>query len=170
MKKKIKNKNQTAFALPGKPLRTSAKAIIVENEKILTTRNKDLFGNFYLLPGGGQEHGETLTEALKRECYEETGVTIKVGELVLIREYISANHEFAEYNPDIHQIEFFFKCTITGRAKDDFIPNADCMQTGVSWLPIKELKNFRLYPKTFIELLQKHSDLNFPTIYLGDTN
>jgi ADP-ribose pyrophosphatase YjhB (NUDIX family) len=170
MKKRIKNKNQTAFALPEKPLRTSAKAIIVKNEQILTTRNKDLFGDFYLLPGGGQEHGETLTAALKRECHEETGCQIKVGELVLIREYISANHEFAEYNPDIHQIEFFFKCTITAQAKDDFIPEADNMQTGVSWLPIKKLKKYRLYPKTFIKLLQKYSDLNFPQVYLGDTN
>lgn len=48
-------------------IRNSAKAIIIEDGKILFTKNKTENGLFYLLPGGGQEHDETLVEALKRE-------------------------------------------------------------------------------------------------------
>ena len=54
-----------------KPIRNSAKAVIIQNEKILLTKNKDDFGFFYLFPGGGQDHGEELKDAVKRECLEE---------------------------------------------------------------------------------------------------
>lgn len=49
-------------------IRNSAKAVILKDSKILLTRNIDNEGVFYLFPGGGQDHGETLTEAVKREC------------------------------------------------------------------------------------------------------
>ena len=44
-------------------IRNSAKAIIIKDEKILLTKNQDTLGIFYLLPGGGQEPGESIVEA-----------------------------------------------------------------------------------------------------------
>ena len=43
-----------------KSIRNSVKAIIIKDEKVLFTKNKDKDGVFYLLPGGGQEHGENM--------------------------------------------------------------------------------------------------------------
>jgi len=68
---------------------------------VLVTRNMDRSGPFFLLPGGGQEHGETLPKALRREFMEEVGVPIEVNELVLVRDYIARNHEFADEG-DVH--------------------------------------------------------------------
>src|SRR5687768_8900235 len=48
--------------------RNSAKALIVKDGRILVIRKKVGTELWYLLPGGGQEKGETLHEALKREC------------------------------------------------------------------------------------------------------
>lgn len=59
-----------------KPIRNSAKAIIMEDEKILLTVNKDDAGLFYLCPGGGQEHSESLRQAVIRECLEEIPITL----------------------------------------------------------------------------------------------
>lgn len=61
----------------------------------------------YIFAGGGQEVGETFVEALQRECYEELGAKINVGELVWIREYIGKNREFADCDYDVHQIEYY---------------------------------------------------------------
>jgi ADP-ribose pyrophosphatase YjhB (NUDIX family) len=163
-------KTQAAFSMPVKPVRNSAKALIVHESKLLVTRNRDLFGEFYLLPGGGQNHGETLEKALMRECLEELGAQIKVLDLVLIREYLSANHEFAEIDQNIHQIEFMFACELLEQVNTRATTEPDAMQTGVEWLPIAKLEDYRLYPKTLIELIKNHSDLSFPRIYLGDTN
>jgi 8-oxo-dGTP diphosphatase len=50
--------------------------------KILLTKNQDDEGYFYLFPGGGQEHGETIHNALLRECMEEVGEEVEIGELL----------------------------------------------------------------------------------------
>jgi ADP-ribose pyrophosphatase YjhB (NUDIX family) len=54
--------------------RNSAKAIIVREGRLLVTRNSDPEGDWYILPGGGQNHSEPLHATLRRECLEEIGV------------------------------------------------------------------------------------------------
>ncbi len=39
---------------------------------------------YYVVPGGGVEHNETLEEALKREIMEEIGIDIVINKLVYI--------------------------------------------------------------------------------------
>jgi ADP-ribose pyrophosphatase YjhB (NUDIX family) len=88
--------------------RNSAKALIIEDNRLLAIQHAGVSGQYHALPGGGQRPFETLTDALKRECIEELGVHVDVGDLLFIREYIGKNHEFAEKDGDAHQIEFYF--------------------------------------------------------------
>ncbi|MCD6135516.1 NUDIX domain-containing protein [Candidatus Bipolaricaulota bacterium] len=145
-----------------KGIRTSAKAIIIEDGKILLTRNEDAQGAFYLLPGGGQRHGEPLSEAVVRECMEETGVLVSVDDLFLVRDYISDNHEFAEQDDD--------RCRIVeGNAHSGETP--DIWQTGVEWVEVSKLRDVRLYPAALVEPLQRIARGERPAIcYLGDVN
>lgn len=53
--------------------------------------------------GGKAEKGETLEEALIRECYEEIGVTVKVGEI-----FTELDHVY----PDITIHLTLFNCEI----------------------------------------------------------
>jgi ADP-ribose pyrophosphatase YjhB (NUDIX family) len=161
------NKPQTAYAMPTRPLRNSAKALIIRDGRVLCTRNRDLLGDFFLLPGGGQNHGETLRDAVVRECREETGATVEVGHLYFVREYISANHELAEYDDSIHQIEFMFACQLLEEPEAG--SSHDAMQTGVEWLPVAELEKYRFYPGALIEPLKKFPPADFAQVYLGDT-
>ncbi|WP_044337131.1 NUDIX domain-containing protein [Rossellomorea aquimaris] len=150
------------------PIRNSAKAIIMKGDKILLTKNKDENEFFYLFPGGGQEHGETLHEALKRECIEEIGSDVEIGELLHIREYIGKNHEHASFDYDIHQMEFYFKCTLMDAEDKDSIPtNPDSHQVGVEWIEINELMQYKLYPKRIIDYIINNQ---ISLVYLGDIN
>lgn len=45
-----------------RPIRNSAKAIIVENDCLLAITQQDPDGLYYILPGGGQEPGETTPQ------------------------------------------------------------------------------------------------------------
>lgn len=58
----------------------SARAIIIkENKLILIHRIKEKKGKiieYYVFPGGRLEEGETYEEAVKREVFEELGITV----------------------------------------------------------------------------------------------
>jgi 8-oxo-dGTP diphosphatase len=152
-----------------KPIRNSAKAIIIRNGMLLCTKNQDKFGIFYLLPGGGQESQESMHEALKRECKEEISADIVISDIKFIREYIGKNHEFAEWDSDIHQIEYMFECQLKA---DSNIQNGsvpDSMQIGVEWIPIKSMNEYRIYPKTLRKIITPYGKFN-NVVYLGDVN
>jgi len=152
-----------------KPIRNSAKAVIIKDGKVLFTKNKDDWGFFYLLPGGGQEAGETIHEALKRECREEISSEIKIGDILFVRDYIGKNHEFAEWDNEIHQIEYMFECALEQgtEIKNGSIP--DNMQVGVEWIEIEKLGDLRIYPSILKDLLDEKGK-KVDVIYLGDIN
>ena len=55
-------------------VRSTAKAIIIDNNKVLLNKCYDKYnGDYYSLPGGGQDKYESIYDAVLRECKEETG-------------------------------------------------------------------------------------------------
>jgi len=148
-------------------VRISAKALIVRNGSLLLMRAKDGAGSYYLLPGGGQKNGETLPQALIRECLEETGILVRPGEPRYIRDYIAANHEFSAVNRGFHQVEVMFECAYVRRAGKAHAP--DQSQTGAAWIPLSRLGRVRLYPSLLKILITPRGRLRGP-VYLGDSN
>lgn len=67
--------------------------------------------DLWCAPGGGIEPGTDLPENLRREVYEETGLDVAVGALALL-------NEFHEPRSGFHQVDLFFRCTVTGGGID----------------------------------------------------
>lgn len=152
-----------------KAIRNSAKAVIIRDRKLLVIKNTTDGQNWYILPGGGQDHGESLEDALKRECMEEASIQVEVGDILFVRDYISKNHEFAETENDAHQVEFMFQCTIAEGVQPKMGDVIDQWQTGVQWLPLHRLSEFDLYPSVLREALSEGIS-ETASIYLGDVN
>lgn len=152
-----------------RPVRNSAKAIIIHQGKLLALEFLDQQGPWFQLPGGGQQPGETLHQALIRECLEEVNASVKVGELQLVREYIASNHEFAEENPGFHQIEFMFICEILNTSEVGAGHDTDEGQLNVVWLEIDRLEDLRLYPMAIRPMIKAQKWETTP-VYLGDVN
>jgi ADP-ribose pyrophosphatase YjhB (NUDIX family) len=129
--------------------RNSAKAVIIRDEQLLVIVKRDTEGEYFILPGGGQEPFESLSDALRRECLEEIGVAVEISDLLYVRDCIAKNHGFAASEPDVHQVELMFACRVPEgyAARLGAVPDID--QEGVTWLPLKTLEATRLYPATW---------------------
>ena len=149
-------------------IRNSIKAIIIEDNKLLTIRCEDKNGVFYMLPGGGQQLYELMPDALKRECQEEISCDVVVGKLLYIREYLSDNHEFALEDNGAHQIDFMYECKLKEGSAPKIGSVPDPYQTGVEWLDVSRLMEYRFYPMTLREILMGNPKTE--CIYLGDVN
>ena len=66
---------------PERPIAGVGVVVIRNEEVLLVKRKKDPYKGQWSIPGGKQRLGETVTQAVRRELMEETGV--KVNELTL---------------------------------------------------------------------------------------
>lgn len=152
-----------------KPIRNCAKALIIRDGKVLLLEKQVGDANWYVFPGGGQAKGETLAEAVQRECMEEIGTHVTIGSLRFVREYIGANHEFPKAHEELHHLEFLFLCDVP----DDYEPKMgtapDEEQIRVDWIPIEDLATYPVFPRKLAKAIaeEDHSTLN---IYWGDVN
>ena len=114
------------------------------------------------------------TDQVVRECAEETGALVEVGDLRLVREYIGRHHEFAREDHDAHQVELMFEARLVGNYAPGCGPVPDSSQVGVAWLPLAELGRHRLYPSVLRELLASGpagpGEPGTAGVYLGDVN
>lgn len=150
-------------------IRTAARAVIIRDGALLTVVLRDREGDFHVLPGGGQQHGETLIDTVRRECLEEIGSDVTVTELLYIREYVGKNHDFSKRHAHFHQVETVFRCTLASEPRASQAIARDNRQVGVAWVPLAEAHRFRLFPSVLKELI-RDGDLRAPRIYLGDIN
>jgi 8-oxo-dGTP diphosphatase len=149
-------------------IRNSVKAVIRHEGGLLAIQKSDGEGPYYILPGGGQEFGETFHETLRRECLEEVGAEIEIGPLLFIREYIGAHHEFAATDSDAHQVEYMFDCRLKDPAAVRTGHHPDEGQEAVVWLTVAELERHRLYPLTLRPAIRDWRE--GAEVYLGDVN
>ena len=132
-------------------IRNSAKAIIIRDGCVLLIQIGAPGGEWYVLPGGGQNYAEPLRETVQRECLEEIGIPVQVGELRLVREFIGKNHDDDE---DVHRVEFMFECQLAANSVPSNGVNPDTCQTGIVWAPLAELAAYRLYPAGLVQMLR----------------
>ena len=152
-----------------KKVRVSVKALIVEEGQILCNKYQKNGHVYYGLPGGGQNLGEPLPIALKRECLEEISTEVEVGRLRFVRDYIAQNHEFAKEGDDFHQLELMFECRLLGERVLSPGIEPDGGQIGVEWLPLSDLPKATFYPKEMKSYLLAE-DATSSVVYLGDVN
>ncbi|NJK83177.1 MAG: NUDIX domain-containing protein [Saprospiraceae bacterium] len=152
-----------------KRIRVAAKAIIIEENHLLCVVKKAKGQISYLLPGGGQQHSETLPNALRRECLEELGVAIAVEQVLFVREFIADNHYEKSHFQNFHQVEIMFRCVLKEALNHDFCARSktlDVNQIGLAWMPLYSyLLAAFIHNSSFLILLK----MPLPTpIYIGD--
>ncbi len=128
-------------------VRSCAKAVVVHDGKLLVTKCRDEEnGEYYALPGGGQNLYETLEEAVVRECLEETGYSVSPTRFAALYEEIFDIPDLRERYPGYaHRVYHLFACELMGGVASA-PTETDVMQTGVEWVEITRLNAIRLLP------------------------
>jgi 8-oxo-dGTP diphosphatase len=121
---------------PDRPLVGVGGVVIDGGRTLLIKRGGPPLEGQWSIPGGMLELGETLREGAERELLEETGLTVRVGELVEVFERIFPDESGRiRYHFVIHD----FLCDVVGgeaRAASDV--------TDVAWARKDELGEYGL--------------------------
>jgi 8-oxo-dGTP diphosphatase len=147
-------------------LRYAAKALIIENDRLLCLRKQGDIGGYYVLPGGGQDPGELLTGTLARECLEELGAKVEVGRLRFVQEYVGSNHLFKDVHGKMHFVNLYFECRLLEPALTHPL-SPDAGQVGLEWLEIAKLGEAAFFPRVLAGRLGAGDESG--TVYLGDS-
>ena len=147
--------------LPG--IRNAVRAVITRRDAVLLQRKIDDTGEErYALPGGAQEHGECLVDALQRECEEEIGARIEVLDLLYVGDYFKLRNTEP---PSTRQlVEFLFACSVDNGYQPRNGPRPDKHQVEVLWVPLDRLADINLVPSGYTALLQNQRQ---PSTYAG---
>lgn len=136
-------------------IRVSARGIVIKDNKILL--NEFGGGQYYNIPGGGVEPGETVRQAVVRELFEETGLHITVGDLIYVLEYEPHKCSFS-YGKTPH-ISMVFRCYAEDtQIKKPTIPDQDPDNPDISceakWIEIDRLKDIEYVPYIHDQLME----------------
>ena len=137
---------------PAWPIRVGVNAAIVRDGAILLVEFSGGRDFHFNLPGGGVEAGESLHEALRREVLEETCLRVEVGRLLLVWEY--EPERYAERYGPIQKLGLIFHCIPEWGGVPRLPAVPDDLQTGVRWVPLRELPGAPLLPRIGERLLR----------------
>ncbi len=117
--------------------------VVSERNHILLMKYQ--YGNefVYNLPGGNSDPGETFPETIVRECQEELGVEVEVGNMCMLGEI----HASDKREASVHVL--FEGKIISG------IPVLQPENTSaqeIVWVSIAEITKINLYPNVALEL------------------
>ncbi len=123
-------------------------------------------GKSYALPGGHLEFGESLTECMSREIYEETGLNVEAEKLVYVHENF-----YTLKGVTTHEIGFYFLVDLNSEfpAPDTggYIPSRE-PHIRMRLLPLAGLPSFALMPPILRNELPRDAREHFvqPTRHL----
>lgn len=124
-------------------MRIRVAALVLREDSILLVLHQKGNKQYYLLPGGGVEPGESGQEALAREVLEETGLTVVPQRLVFTTESVSPDRSR-------HIRQQVYLC----EAKGEIGQSGDVRVAGARFVSKEEFKGITFYPNIKKEILE----------------
>jgi ADP-ribose pyrophosphatase YjhB (NUDIX family) len=128
---------------PERPIVGIGGVVIHEKRALLIRRGSEPLLGQWSIPGGSLEVGETLEQGVARELLEETGVEVRVAELIEVFERIDATaprrNVDGQERPRYHYVIVDYLCE---RLRGETRAGGDA--TDVAYASEEELGNFHL--------------------------
>jgi 8-oxo-dGTP diphosphatase len=124
--------------LSSKPgIRHRIAGIYARSGKILLVKHRKAGREYFLLPGGGQEIGESALTALEREWQEELSLTIKPGKFLFCGESVPSEPRRTQVFQMVFQVDAI-EGTIDVKREGAL--------AGYDWVPINRLDEIPFFP------------------------
>ena len=126
-----------------------ARAIILKDNKVFLS--KWVKSQTYYLPGWTHEIGESLTDSLYREIYEEFGVKAEIDKLIAVRELFIWERNILDFWFLVKNIDDFLN-----------IDKSKCSHwfewDDARFFSEEELENISVLPKDIFEIIRKSKE------------
>jgi ADP-ribose pyrophosphatase YjhB (NUDIX family) len=143
--------------------RVRVSALLRWHERVLLCRQEKPGKEYWLLPGGGVDGGESIIDALRRELKEELGVSLEEvtleGPIALV-DSIAPKWTLATK----HVVHIIFGADVSHRSLED-VETTDAAVRGARLFSLDELEDIVLHPpiKRFLARWRPGD----PAVYLG---
>ena len=138
-----------------RPLITT-RAIILHRGHVLLIRAEDPGREWFFLPGGLVNHGETLEHAVAREVLEETALKVHVRRPLYLREFIAERHQRRSVHMPAkhHVLGVLFLCELTPADVDKPFDQLGTFQPdegakgvkGLEWVSMARIAEIEIMP------------------------
>jgi 8-oxo-dGTP diphosphatase len=121
---------EASDTLRSAPFRVGVYALIFDEGRVLLALRRDI--DWWNLPGGGMEAGETVEEAMRREVREETGLEVVIERLVGVYS-----------KPQKQEVVLTLRCRVIGGTLAATEESRECRFFMPDALPINTLPKHR---------------------------
>ena len=142
--------------------RIRVSALLRWQDRILLCRHEKPGKEYWLLPGGGVDSGESLVDALQRELLEEVGLRDELpleGPIAIV-DSIAPQRSFAAK----HVVHIIFSGDLSGRSLEQ-VESHDAAVRGHRLFGLDELEGVVLHPP--IQRFLQRWRPGDPVVYLG---
>ncbi len=126
--------------------RLAVRALILHDARLLVVNAyPGTMSDLWCAPGGGVHPGTSLPDNLIREVHEETGLHVTPTHPAMI-------NEFHDPATGFHQVEVFFRCTLTNATLDPTWADPEGIVTSRSFVTRTQLQGLRHKPDSLADI------------------
>jgi len=127
----------------GGDVRVRVAGILITGNGVLLIAHKKNNDVYWLLPGGGVDYGESLSEALVREFFEELNIDVTVRDLAFISDSIDPSG-------GRHILNICFICSYTG---GEYLLGEEGRLHDFNFFGRNEIADIKIFPPINDELI-----------------